>query len=148
MTPSDPIRPPQTSSDHLGPPQTASDHLRPPQTTSDLQRLQTSSDLHRPPQTPSDRLCPLMQDMSQLEFLYLSNNHLSYIPTPLPESLRALHLQSNNIQSLQEDTFCNAQDRSYSRPHLEDIRLDANPIHLRLFASSYACLPRLPLGGR
>ena len=33
------------------------------------------------------------QDMSQLEFLYLSNNHLSYIPTPLPESLRALHLQ-------------------------------------------------------
>ncbi|XP_030230506.1 opticin [Gadus morhua] len=88
------------------------------------------------------------KDMSQLEFLYLSNNHLSYIPTPLPESLRALHLQSNNIQSLQEDTFCNAQDRSYSRPHLEDIRLDANPIHLRLFASSYACLPRLPLGGR
>ncbi|CAL8340813.1 unnamed protein product [Lota lota] len=88
------------------------------------------------------------KDMSQLEFLYLSNNSLSYIPTPLPESLRALHLQSNNIQSLHEDTFCNTHDRSYTRTHLEDIRLDANPIHLRLFASAYACLPRLPLGAQ
>lgn len=36
---------------------------------------------------------PCMQDMSQLEFLYLSNNKLDYVPTPLPLSLRVLHLQ-------------------------------------------------------
>lgn len=34
-----------------------------------------------------------MQDMSQLEFLYLSNNNLDRIPTPLPLRLRVLHLQ-------------------------------------------------------
>ncbi|KAG7246677.1 hypothetical protein CRUP_012364, partial [Coryphaenoides rupestris] len=66
--------------------------------------------------------------MSRLEFLYLSDNHLSYIPTPLPESLRVLHLQNNNIQSLHTDTFCKADDRSYRRNNLQDIRLDGNPI--------------------
>ncbi|XP_078139500.1 opticin [Centroberyx gerrardi] len=88
------------------------------------------------------------KDMSQLEFLYLSNNKLDYIPTPLPESLRVLHLQNNNIQHLHEGTFCNRHDRNYIRRNLEDIRLDGNPLDINLFAHSYVCLPRLPVGGR
>ncbi|XP_060897344.1 opticin [Labrus mixtus] len=87
------------------------------------------------------------KDMSQLEFLYLSNNNLDYIPTPLPLSLRVLHLQNNNIQSLHVDTFCHRHDRNFIRRNLEDIRLDGNPFDLNLFASAYICLPRLPVGG-
>ncbi|XP_029908051.1 opticin [Myripristis murdjan] len=87
------------------------------------------------------------KDMSQLEFLYLSNNKLDYIPTPLPESLRALHLQNNNIQHLHEGTFCNRHNRNYIRRNLEDIRLDGNPLDINLFAQAYICLQRLPVGG-
>ncbi|XP_037651707.1 opticin [Sebastes umbrosus] len=86
------------------------------------------------------------QDMSQLEFLYLSNNNLDYIPTPLPLSLRVLHLQNNNILTLHEDTFCNRHDRYFIRHNLEDIRLDGNPLNINLFAQAYVCLPRLPVG--
>ncbi|XP_061688173.1 opticin [Syngnathoides biaculeatus] len=86
------------------------------------------------------------KDMSQLEYLYLSNNKLDYIPTPLPLSLRVLHLKGNNIQSLHEDTFCNSHDRHFSRWNLEDIRLDANPLDVNLFPQAYFCLPRLPVG--
>ncbi|XP_049589932.1 opticin [Syngnathus scovelli] len=88
------------------------------------------------------------KDMSQLEFLYLSNNNLDYIPTPLPLSLRVLHLQGNNIQSLHEDTFCDSHDRYFVRRNLEDIRLDDNPLNVNLFPHAYACLPRLPVGSR
>ncbi|XP_035244507.1 opticin [Anguilla anguilla] len=88
----------------------------------------------------------VFKDMTQLEFLYLSHNQLDYIPTPLPESLRVLHLQYNNIQTLHEDTFCNRHDPNYVRRPLEDIRLDGNPIVLSHFAQSYICLPRLPVG--
>ncbi|XP_042262264.1 opticin isoform X1 [Thunnus albacares] len=88
----------------------------------------------------------VFKDMSQLEFLYLSNNNLDYIPTPLPLSLRVLHLQNNNIQSLHEDTFCNHHDRKFIRHNLEDIRLDGNPLNINLFAQAYICLPRLPVG--
>ncbi|XP_061076645.1 opticin [Conger conger] len=86
------------------------------------------------------------KDMSRLEFLYLSHNRLDYVPTPLPESLRVLHLQYNNIQSLHEDTFCDRHNPNYIRRPLEDIRLDGNPIVLSRFATSYVCLPRLPVG--
>ncbi|KAJ8400183.1 hypothetical protein AAFF_G00398770 [Aldrovandia affinis] len=86
------------------------------------------------------------KDMTELEFLYLSHNQLDYIPTPLPENLRVLHLQYNNIQSLHEDTFCNHQNPNYLRRPLEDIRLDGNPITISRFAQSYICLPRLPVG--
>uniref|UniRef100_A0A8D0A1B3 Opticin n=1 Tax=Sander lucioperca TaxID=283035 RepID=A0A8D0A1B3_SANLU len=86
------------------------------------------------------------KDMSQLEFLYMSNNNLDYIPTPLPLGLRVLHLQNNNIQSLHEDTFCNSHDRNFIRRNLEDIRLDGNPLNINLFAQAYVCLPRLPVG--
>ncbi|XP_056157753.1 opticin [Lampris incognitus] len=88
------------------------------------------------------------KDLSQLEFLYLSKNHLHSIPAPLPDSLRVLHLQNNDIQSLHEDTFCNRHDRNYIRRNLEDIRLDANPLNINLFAHAYVCLLRLPVGGR
>ncbi|NWV65749.1 OPT protein, partial [Malurus elegans] len=33
------------------------------------------------------------QDLKQLQFLHLSDNQLDFIPVPLPESLRSLHLQ-------------------------------------------------------
>uniref|UniRef100_A0A8C2AEX6 Epiphycan-like n=1 Tax=Cyprinus carpio TaxID=7962 RepID=A0A8C2AEX6_CYPCA len=36
------------------------------------------------------------KEMKELQFLYLSNNKLDYIPVPLPESLRVLHLQIKN----------------------------------------------------
>ncbi|KAM9408376.1 opticin [Pholidichthys leucotaenia] len=86
------------------------------------------------------------KDMNQLEFLYLSDNKLDFIPTPIPLSLRRLHLQNNNIQSLHEDTFCNHHDLSFIRRNLEDIRLDGNPLKINLFPQTYICLPRLPVG--
>uniref|UniRef100_A0A8C1LYS7 Epiphycan-like n=1 Tax=Cyprinus carpio TaxID=7962 RepID=A0A8C1LYS7_CYPCA len=36
------------------------------------------------------------KEMKELQFLYLSNNKLDYIPVPLPESLRVLHLLIKN----------------------------------------------------
>ncbi|XP_052554166.1 opticin isoform X2 [Tympanuchus pallidicinctus] len=96
---------------------------------------------------PSAGLRPeAFQDLTQLQFLHLSDNQLDYIPAPLPESLRSLHLQNNNIQTMHEDTFCNSQDQSHIRRALEDIRLDGNPINLSLFPNAYFCLPRLPTG--
>ncbi|XP_066528978.1 opticin [Hoplias malabaricus] len=86
------------------------------------------------------------KDMKDLEFLYLSDNKLDYVPGPLPDSLRVLHLQNNNIQSLNQDTFCNSHDINYIRSALEDIRLDGNPVDINLYARAYVCLPRLPVG--
>ncbi|NXK51030.1 OPT protein, partial [Chauna torquata] len=96
---------------------------------------------------PSAGLQPeAFRDLKQLQFLHLSDNQLDYIPTPLPESLRSLHLQNNNIQTMHKDTFCDSQDHSHIRRALEDIRLDGNPINLSLFPNAYFCLPRLPTG--
>ncbi|XP_020858820.2 opticin [Phascolarctos cinereus] len=86
------------------------------------------------------------RELKKLQFLYLSDNKLDYIPVPLPSSLRSLHLQNNHIQMIPEDIFCNAQDHTYIRRALEDIRLDGNPINLSLFPNAYFCLPRLPIG--
>ncbi|XP_077190725.1 opticin isoform X5 [Paroedura picta] len=86
------------------------------------------------------------QDLKKLQFLYLADNKLDYIPVPLPEGLRSLHLQNNNIQTMHEDAFCNSRDHSHIRRALEDIRLDGNPINLSLFPDAYFCLPRLPTG--
>ncbi|XP_006002321.1 opticin [Latimeria chalumnae] len=88
----------------------------------------------------------IFQNMKNLHSLYLSNNKLNYIPVPLPENLRSLHLQGNNIQTMHEETFCNKRDADYIRKPLEDIRLDGNPINLSRFSSAYFCLPRLPTG--
>ncbi|NXG84469.1 OPT protein, partial [Stercorarius parasiticus] len=96
---------------------------------------------------PSTGLQPeAFRELKQLQFLHLSDNQLDYIPVPLPESLRSLHLQNNNIQTIHEDTFCDSQDHSQIRRALEDIRLDGNPINLSLFPNAYFCLPRLPTG--
>ncbi|NWT96006.1 OPT protein, partial [Urocynchramus pylzowi] len=86
------------------------------------------------------------RDLKQLQFLHLSDNQLDFIPVPLPESLRSLHLQNNNIQTMHEDTFCDSQEQGQIRGALEDIRLDGNPINLSLFPNAFSCLPRLPTG--
>ncbi|XP_078797689.1 epiphycan isoform X2 [Oryzias latipes] len=86
------------------------------------------------------------KDMTGLLFLYLTDNNIDYIPVPLPESLRSLHLQRNNIQMMHEDTFCNLNDFNYIRNALEDIRLDGNPINLSKTPQAYVCLPRIPIG--
>ncbi|KAK2859030.1 hypothetical protein Q5P01_003650 [Channa striata] len=86
------------------------------------------------------------KDMSSLQYLHLMDNHLDYIPVPLPDSLRSLHLQRNNIQMMHEDTFCNLKDFNYIRNALEDIRLDGNPINLSKTPQAYICLPRIPIG--
>lgn len=43
--------------------------------------------------------CLFPQDLKQLQFLHLSDNQLDYVPTPLPESLRSLHLQVRHVPS-------------------------------------------------
>ncbi|XP_072311196.1 epiphycan [Eucyclogobius newberryi] len=86
------------------------------------------------------------KDMTALQFLYMTDNTIDYIPVPLPDSLRSLHLQRNNIQMMIEDTFCNLKDFNYIRNALEDIRLDGNPINLSRTPQAYVCLPRIPIG--
>ncbi|CAG5927499.1 unnamed protein product [Menidia menidia] len=86
------------------------------------------------------------KDMTGLQYLYLTDNTVDYIPVPLPDSLRSLHLQRNNIQMMHEDTFCNLNDFNYIRNALEDIRLDGNPINLSRTPQAYVCLPRIPIG--
>ncbi|XP_032445157.1 epiphycan [Xiphophorus hellerii] len=86
------------------------------------------------------------KDMTGLLYLYLTDNNVDYIPVPLPDSLRSLHLQRNNIQMMHEDTFCNLNDFNYIRNALEDIRLDGNPINLSKTPQAYICLPRIPIG--
>ncbi|XP_010795549.1 epiphycan [Notothenia coriiceps] len=86
------------------------------------------------------------KDMTGLLYLYLTDNNIDYIPVPLPDSLRSLHLQRNNIQTMHEDTFCNLKDFNYIRNALEDIRLDGNPINLSRTPQAYICLPRIPIG--
>ncbi|NXD43232.1 OPT protein, partial [Copsychus sechellarum] len=96
---------------------------------------------------PSAGLRPeAFRDLKQLQFLHLSDNQLDFIPVPLPESLRSLHLQNNNIRTMHEDTFCDSQEQGQIRRALEDIRLDGNPINLSLFPNAFFCLPRLPTG--
>ncbi|XP_072528987.1 epiphycan [Salminus brasiliensis] len=86
------------------------------------------------------------KDMTQLLYLYLTDNNIDHIPVPLPDSLRSLHLQNNNIQIIHEDTFCNLNDLNYIRNALEDVRLDGNPINLSRTPQAYVCLPRIPVG--
>uniref|UniRef100_A0A8C5LLB3 LRRNT domain-containing protein n=1 Tax=Leptobrachium leishanense TaxID=445787 RepID=A0A8C5LLB3_9ANUR len=88
----------------------------------------------------------IFKELTKLQYLYLSNNKLDYVPVPLPYNLKSLHLQYNNIQIIHKDTFCESQDRTFTRQALEDIRLDGNPINLSRFGEEYFCLPRLPIG--
>uniref|UniRef100_A0A8C2VKD6 Opticin n=1 Tax=Chinchilla lanigera TaxID=34839 RepID=A0A8C2VKD6_CHILA len=84
--------------------------------------------------------------LAKLQFLFLADNLLDSVPGPLPLSLRSLHLQNNVIETMPRDAFCDVEEHRHTRRLLEDIRLDGNPINLSLFASTYFCLPRLPIG--
>ncbi|XP_060695236.1 epiphycan-like [Hemiscyllium ocellatum] len=86
------------------------------------------------------------KDMNNLEYLYLAGNSLNYVPLPLPESLRSINLQNNNVRQINDDTFCNSKDIHYVRKALELIRLDGNPINLSKTPSAYICLPHVPYG--
>ncbi|XP_047659687.1 epiphycan [Tachysurus fulvidraco] len=86
------------------------------------------------------------KDMTGLLYLYLTDNKIDHVPVPLPETLRSLHLQNNNIQMIHEDTFCKQKDMHYRRNGLEDIRLDGNPVILSRTPQAYVCLPRIPIG--
>uniref|UniRef100_A0A8B9IEG5 LRRNT domain-containing protein n=1 Tax=Anser cygnoides TaxID=8845 RepID=A0A8B9IEG5_ANSCY len=68
---------------------------------------------------PSTGLQPeAFRDLKQLQFLHLSDNQLDYVPTPLPESLRSLHLQVRHVPSLTANCHrggCRAPCTSESR---------------------------------
>ncbi|XP_037652890.1 mimecan isoform X2 [Choloepus didactylus] len=84
--------------------------------------------------------------LNKLSFLYLDHNALESVPPNLPESLRVIHLQFNNITSITDDTFCKANDTHYIRDRIEEIRLEGNPIILGKHPNSFICLKRLPVG--
>ncbi|XP_012881820.1 PREDICTED: mimecan [Dipodomys ordii] len=84
--------------------------------------------------------------LSNLAILYLDHNELEAVPPNLPESLRIIHLQFNNITSITDDTFCKANDTRYIRERIEEIRLEGNPIALGKHPNSFTCLKRLPIG--
>ncbi|XP_013006121.1 mimecan isoform X3 [Cavia porcellus] len=84
--------------------------------------------------------------LNKLSFLYLDHNALESVPPNLPESLRIIHLQFNNITSITDDTFCKSNDTRYIRDRVEEIRLEGNPIDLGKHPNSFICLKRLPIG--
>ncbi|XP_072328748.1 osteoglycin, paralog a [Scyliorhinus torazame] len=86
------------------------------------------------------------KNMARLEILYLGYNRLDKVPTNLPDTIRVLHLQHNNISAITDNTFCKPQDSSYIRERLTEIRLEENPVNLAEYPNSYICLRRLPIG--
>ncbi|XP_051874866.1 osteoglycin, paralog a [Pristis pectinata] len=86
------------------------------------------------------------KNLARLQYLYLGYNQLDKVPANLPQSIRILHLQHNNISSITDSTFCKPMDASYIRNQLAEIRLEENPINLAEYPNSYICLHRLPIG--
>uniref|UniRef100_G1DFQ3 Mimecan n=1 Tax=Capra hircus TaxID=9925 RepID=G1DFQ3_CAPHI len=84
--------------------------------------------------------------LNNLSFLYLDHSSLESVPLKLPESLRVIQLQFNNITSITDDTFCKANDTRYIRERIEEIRLGGDPIVLGKHPNSFICLKRLPVG--
>ncbi|XP_068940544.1 mimecan [Petaurus breviceps papuanus] len=84
--------------------------------------------------------------LHNLSFLYLDHNELESVPPYLPESLRVLHLQFNNIADVTDDTFCKSNDTRYIRSRVDEIRMEGNPILLGKHPNSFICLTRLPTG--
>ncbi|XP_030062983.1 mimecan [Microcaecilia unicolor] len=84
--------------------------------------------------------------LNDLSYLYLAENELESVPQNLPESLRILHLQENNITSITDDTFCKSNNTRYVRERMAEVRLDGNPVILGKYPNSFTCLKRLPTG--
>ncbi|XP_075688433.1 mimecan isoform X1 [Rhinoderma darwinii] len=84
--------------------------------------------------------------LTSLAYLYLAHNQLDSVPANLPESLRVIHLQFNNIDAITDDTFCKANDTRYIRPRLDEIRMEGNPVILGKYPNSFTCLRILPHG--
>ncbi|NXO32082.1 MIME protein, partial [Cisticola juncidis] len=84
--------------------------------------------------------------LTNLAYLYLGHNALESVPLNLPESLRILHLQYNNITSITDDTFCKSNNTRYIRTRMDEIRMEGNPIVLGKHANAFSCLRMLPVG--
>lgn len=84
--------------------------------------------------------------LTNLAYLYLANNQLDSVPPNLPESLRVIHLQHNNITSITDDTFCKSNDTRYLRTRLDEVRMEGNPVILGKYPNSFTCLRTLPHG--
>nr|XP_056707093.1 mimecan [Euleptes europaea] len=84
--------------------------------------------------------------LTNLSYLYLANNALESVPLNLPESLRVLHLQNNNITSISDDTFCKNNNTRYVRNRMDEIRMEGNPVILGKYPNAFMCLKMLPIG--
>ncbi|NWY31063.1 MIME protein, partial [Pheucticus melanocephalus] len=84
--------------------------------------------------------------LTNLAYLYLGHNALESVPLNLPESLRILHLQYNNITSITDDTFCKSNNTRYIRTRMDEIRMEGNPIVLAKHVNAFSCLRMLPVG--
>ncbi|KAM6344383.1 LOW QUALITY PROTEIN: mimecan [Alca torda] len=84
--------------------------------------------------------------LTNLAYLYLGHNALETVPLNLPESLRILHLQYNNITTITDDTFCKSNNTRYIRTRMDEIRMEGNPILLAKHVNAFSCLRTLPVG--
>ncbi|NXY89190.1 MIME protein, partial [Alcedo cyanopectus] len=84
--------------------------------------------------------------LTNLAYLYLGHNALESVPLNLPESLRILHLQYNNITTITDDTFCKSNNTRYIRTSMDEIRMEGNPILLAKHVNAFSCLRTLPVG--
>ncbi|XP_070591883.1 mimecan [Erythrolamprus reginae] len=85
--------------------------------------------------------------LTKLSYLYLAQNALEYVPPNLPESLRILHLQFNNITSITDETFCKGNNQTrYVRQRMDQIRMEGNPVILGKYPNAFICLKSLPEG--
>ncbi|KAM3844721.1 mimecan isoform 1-T2 [Vipera latastei] len=85
--------------------------------------------------------------LTKLSYLYLAHNSLESVPPNLPESLRILHLQFNNITSITDETFCKGNNQTrYVRQRMDQIRMEGNPVILGKYPNAFICLKTLPVG--
>lgn len=85
--------------------------------------------------------------LNNLAYLYLAHNALESVPLNLPESLRILQLQYNNITSITDETFCKGNNATrYVRTKMDEIRMEGNPIVLAKYPNAFICLKTLPTG--
>lgn len=61
-------------------------------------------------------------DLSTLEYLDLSNNNLSVVPSGLPKTLQLLHLERNSIQSIPADSISVLRSLEYLLIHNNKLR--------------------------